>query len=51
MLDLTLEEFKINEKEILKIITEVAVTRSEAEIVRLKKKFWFVENFFLNFLI
>jgi len=34
-LDLSLKEYKINEKEILKILTEVAVTRSEAEIVRL----------------
>ena len=33
LLDLSLKEFKINEKEVLKILTEVAVTRSEAEIV------------------
>ena len=31
--DLSLKEHKLNEKEILKILTEVAVTRSEAEIV------------------
>jgi hypothetical protein len=31
--DLSLVEYKINEKELLKILTEVAVTRSEAEIV------------------
>lgn len=30
---MSLKEYKINEKEILKILTEVAVTRSEAEIV------------------
>ena len=31
---MSLKEYKINEKEILKILTEVAVTRSEAEIVK-----------------
>ena len=35
-LDLTLKEYKVNEKEVLKILTEVAVTRSEAEMVLLK---------------
>ena len=30
---MSLKEYKINEKELLKILTEVAVTRSEAEIV------------------
>lgn len=34
--DLTLNEYKLSEKEILKILTEVAVTRSEAEIVIIK---------------
>ena len=33
ILDLTLKEYKLNEKEVLKILTEVAVTRSEAAIV------------------
>lgn len=32
-LDQTLKEYTLNEKEILKILTEVAVTRSEAQIV------------------
>ena len=35
-LDLNLKEYKVNEKELLKILTEVAVTRSEAEMVLLK---------------
>lgn len=34
--DLSLSEYKLNEKDILKILTEVSVTRSEAEIVYLK---------------
>jgi hypothetical protein len=38
---MSLKEYKINEKEILKILTEVAVTRSEAEIV-------LIFNFTLN---
>ncbi len=33
-INLTLSEYKLNEKEILKILTEVSVTRSEAAIVR-----------------
>jgi len=37
-INLTLSEYKLNEKEILKILTEVSVTRSEAAIVR---TFWF----------
>lgn len=36
-LDLSLKEYKLNEKDILKILTEVSVTRSEAEIVSLGK--------------
>jgi hypothetical protein len=35
--DLTLKEQKLNEKEVLKILTEVAVTRAEAEMARLNK--------------
>jgi hypothetical protein len=31
--DLSLKEYKLDEKAILKILTEVSVTRSEAEIV------------------
>ncbi len=40
---MSLTEYKLNEKEILKILTEVFVTKSEAEIVSIYSR-----NCFLN---
>ncbi len=47
--DLQLNEEKLNEKEILKVLVEVSVTRSEAEIVNYLMILKFIKNIILFF--